>query len=40
MPSLKRCVHVGAFVRAVIERWPEQKRIAGIGTGGLSHHKR
>src|SRR5882724_11921437 len=37
MPSLKRCVHVGAFVRAVIERWPEPKRVAVIGTGGLSH---
>jgi aromatic ring-opening dioxygenase catalytic subunit (LigB family) len=37
MPSLKRCVHVGAFVREAIERWPEQKRVAVIGTGGLSH---
>jgi len=37
MPSLKRCVQVGAFVREVIERWPEQKRVAVVGTGGLSH---
>lgn len=37
MPSLKRCAQVGAFVREVIERWPEQKRVAVIGTGGLSH---
>lgn len=37
MPSLKRCVQVGAFVREVIERWPEPKRVAVIGTGGLSH---
>ena len=37
MPSLKRCLQVGAFVREVIERWPEQKRVAVIGTGGLSH---
>jgi len=37
MPSLKRCMQVGAFVSEVIERWPEQKRVAVIGTGGLSH---
>jgi aromatic ring-opening dioxygenase catalytic subunit (LigB family) len=37
MPSLKRCAQVGAFVREVIERWPERKRIAVMGTGGLSH---
>jgi hypothetical protein len=37
MPSLKRCMQVGGFVREVIERWPEQKRVAVIGTGGLSH---
>jgi Catalytic LigB subunit of aromatic ring-opening dioxygenase len=37
MPSLKRCRHVGAFVREVIERWPTKKRIAVVGTGGLSH---
>jgi len=37
MPSLKRCLQVGAFVREAIERWPERKRVAVIGTGGLSH---
>jgi aromatic ring-opening dioxygenase catalytic subunit (LigB family) len=37
MPSLKRCRHVGAFVREVIERWPTKKRVAVVGTGGLSH---
>jgi len=37
MPSLKRCLQVGAFVREVIERWPTKKRVAVIGTGGLSH---
>jgi catalytic LigB subunit of aromatic ring-opening dioxygenase len=37
MLSLKRCVHVGAFVREAIEWRPEQKRVAVIGTGGLSH---
>ncbi len=37
MPSLKRCWQVGAFVRKTITRWPQQKRIAVIGTGGISH---
>ncbi|HJU10515.1 MAG TPA: hypothetical protein VJ728_06550 [Candidatus Binataceae bacterium] len=37
MPSLKRCTQVGAFVREVVERWPRQKRVAVLGTGGLSH---
>jgi aromatic ring-opening dioxygenase catalytic subunit (LigB family) len=37
MPSLKRCLQVGAFVRETLERWPERKRVAVIGTGGLSH---
>lgn len=37
MPSLKRCQQVGAFVCEVIERWPAQKRVAVMGTGGLSH---
>ena len=37
MPSLKRCLQVGAFVGEAIERWPEPKRVAVVGTGGLSH---
>jgi aromatic ring-opening dioxygenase catalytic subunit (LigB family) len=37
MPSLKRCAQVGAFVREAVERWPEQKKVAVLGTGGLSH---
>jgi aromatic ring-opening dioxygenase catalytic subunit (LigB family) len=37
MPSLRRCVDVGAFVREAVERWPEPKKIAVLGTGGLSH---
>ncbi len=37
MPSLKRCLEVGAFVGRAIERWPEKKRVAVVGTGGLSH---
>jgi len=37
MPSLRRCMQVGACVRNAIERWLKQKRVAVIGTGGLSH---
>jgi aromatic ring-opening dioxygenase catalytic subunit (LigB family) len=37
MPSLKRCMQVGTFVREAIGRWPEPKRVVVIGTGGLSH---
>lgn len=37
MPSLKRCWQVGAFIRDAIERWPQNKRVAVIGTGGISH---
>lgn len=37
MPSLKRCWQVGAFVRETIERWPLQRRVAVVGTGGISH---
>ncbi len=37
MPSLKRCWRVGAFVGEVIQRWPENKRVLVMGTGGLSH---
>ena len=37
MPSLKRCAQVGTFVREAVERWPEKKRVAVLGTGGLSH---
>jgi Catalytic LigB subunit of aromatic ring-opening dioxygenase len=37
MPSLKRCAQVGAFVREVVEHWPKQRRVAVLGTGGLSH---
>jgi aromatic ring-opening dioxygenase catalytic subunit (LigB family) len=37
MPTLRRCAQVGAFVRDAVERWPQQKRVAVLGTGGLSH---
>lgn len=37
MPSPKRCFDVGAFVSRCVERWPENIRVAFLGTGGLSH---
>jgi hypothetical protein len=37
MPSLKRCFDVGSFVGGCIARWPENTRVAILGTGGLSH---
>jgi hypothetical protein len=37
MPTPKRCFDVGAFVGRCVERWPENTRVAMIGTGGLSH---
>lgn len=37
MPSLQRCLQVGAFVGEAIARWPQSKRVAVVGTGGLSH---
>ncbi|MBV8477280.1 MAG: 2,3-dihydroxyphenylpropionate 1,2-dioxygenase [Acidobacteria bacterium] len=37
MPSLKRCAQVGTFVREAVGRWASQKRVAVLGTGGLSH---
>jgi hypothetical protein len=37
MPTLKRCFDVGAFIGACVERWPQNQRVAVLGTGGLSH---
>jgi hypothetical protein len=37
MPSPKRCFDVGSFVGRCVERWPENTRVAVLGTGGLSH---
>jgi aromatic ring-opening dioxygenase catalytic subunit (LigB family) len=37
MPSLRRCRQVGAFVCEALEGWAEPKRVAVLGTGGLSH---
>jgi hypothetical protein len=37
MPSLKRCYQWGALLRKAIESYPEELRVAILGTGGLSH---
>jgi Catalytic LigB subunit of aromatic ring-opening dioxygenase len=37
MPTLKRCFDVGAFVGGCVARWPQDQRVAVLGTGGLSH---
>src|SRR5260370_9796274 len=37
MPTPKRCFDVGAFIGKCLERWPDNKRVAFLGTGGLSH---
>jgi aromatic ring-opening dioxygenase catalytic subunit (LigB family) len=37
MPTPKRCFDVGAFIGGCVERWPENTRVAFLGTGGLSH---
>ena len=37
MPSLARCLDWGRVIRKAIERYPENLRVALLGTGGLSH---
>ena len=37
MPSLKRCYQWGGLLKKAIDRYPEQLRVAILGTGGLSH---
>jgi 3-O-methylgallate 3,4-dioxygenase len=36
-PTPKRCFDLGRAVRAAIETWPNDTRVAVIGSGGLSH---
>ena len=36
-PTPKRCFDLGRAVRAAIETWPNEARVAVIGSGGLSH---
>lgn len=37
VPSAKRCYDLGVAVREAIEAWPEDRRVAVIASGGLSH---
>ena len=37
LPSLARCYEWGTLLRRAIESYPENLRIAVLGTGGLSH---
>lgn len=37
LPTLRRCLALGDALRSVIEALPGQRRVAVIGTGGLSH---
>lgn len=37
MPSIKRCLSWGRMMRKAIDSYPEDIRIAVLGTGGLSH---
>lgn len=34
---VERCVDIGGSIRAAIESWPGDERVAIFGTGGLSH---
>jgi protocatechuate 4,5-dioxygenase beta chain len=36
LPSARRCYALGALIRNAIESWPEQKRVAVIGSGSFS----
>ncbi|MFT7598086.1 MAG: 2,3-dihydroxyphenylpropionate 1,2-dioxygenase [Acidimicrobiales bacterium] len=37
LPSLRRCLSLGHHLRAAIEALPGDRRVAVVGTGGLSH---
>jgi 3-O-methylgallate 3,4-dioxygenase len=37
-PSARRCFEIGQGLRAAIERWPGEERIAIVASGGLSHY--
>ena len=38
LPSLQRCIALGKAVRSCVGDLPARRRVAVIGTGGLSHH--
>ncbi|MFX5705803.1 protocatechuate 3,4-dioxygenase, partial [Acinetobacter baumannii] len=37
IPSAKRCFNLGKSLRKAIESYPEDLKVAIVGTGGLSH---
>ena len=37
LPSGRRCYKLGQALKRAIESWPEDLRVAIVGTGGLSH---
>jgi 2,3-dihydroxyphenylpropionate 1,2-dioxygenase len=37
LPSVARCAHVGELLRAAVSDYPEDIRVAVIGSGGMSH---
>lgn len=37
-PSAKRCYEIGQALRAAVEAWPGQERVAIVASGGLSHY--
>lgn len=37
LPSMARCAALGTALRAAIQSFPDQRRVAVIGSGGLSH---
>jgi hypothetical protein len=37
-PSAKRCFEIGQALRAAIDEWPGDERVAVIASGGLSHY--
>ena len=37
LPTMKRCEELGRALRSAISRFPGQRRVAVIGSGGLSH---
>ncbi len=37
VPSPARCVRLGSALRAALDRWPTDQRVAVVASGGLSH---
>jgi hypothetical protein len=37
MPTLRRCIAWGKMLRQAIDSYPDDLRVAVLGTGGLSH---